>query len=54
MLTKTTKQIEEALDTSAQSGLTSAQVAKRLEENGYNELAEQKKGKPFDQVFKSI
>ena len=43
MLTKTTKQIEEALDTSAQSGLTSAQVAKRLEENGYNELAEQKK-----------
>ena len=43
MLTKTTKQIEEALDTSSQSGLTSAQVSKRLEENGYNELAEQKK-----------
>lgn len=43
MITKTTKEIEELLETSSVTGLTSAQVQKRLEENGYNQLKENKK-----------
>lgn len=43
MLTKTVKEVEKALDTNVVSGLTSAQVSKRLAENGYNELDKAKK-----------
>lgn len=43
MITKTTKEIEKLLDTSSKLGLTSTEVQKRLEKNGFNELKEGKK-----------
>ena len=43
MITKTTKEIEKLLETSSKLGLTSTEVQKRLEKNGFNELKEGKK-----------
>lgn len=43
MITKTTKELESLLETSSTNGLTSEQVQKRLQENGYNQLKEPEK-----------
>ena len=43
MITKTKQEIEDLLETSSVSGLTSAQVQERLKRDGYNELKEAKK-----------
>lgn len=43
MITKTTKQIEELLQTDCKLGLSKAEALKRLNENGYNQLSEPKK-----------
>lgn len=43
MITKTIEEIESLFETNRKSGLTSEQVKRRLEENGYNELKEGKK-----------
>ncbi|MGN1343181.1 MAG: cation-translocating P-type ATPase [Traorella sp.] len=43
MLTKTKQEIEDLLETSSISGLTSAQVEERLKKDGYNELKEARK-----------
>ena len=43
MITKSTQEIEKMLKTSSKFGLTSEEVQKRLNENGYNELKEGKK-----------
>lgn len=43
MITKTTKQLEEVLQTNSKNGLSSEEALKRLKENGYNQLKEAKK-----------
>lgn len=43
MITKTTKQLEELLQTNSKNGLSSEEALKRLKENGYNQLKEAKK-----------
>lgn len=47
MLTSQVKEIEEQLHVSAQTGLSTEEAKKRLQENGYNELAKQKKESLF-------
>ena len=47
MITKTTKEIEKMLETSVHTGLTSDEIQKRLNKNGFNELKEGKKESIF-------
>lgn len=54
MITKTTKQLEDLLQTNSKLGLSKEEALKRLNENGYNQLKEAKKQSILFQLLNQL